>query len=251
MRRNSDALMSAHGTHAERGWRDERLITVNGHHTATTRAAAGQFADEIAAYLGDGDAGTFTVDDASLGTRWAEVFLAPGAVEVDWPGGLDVGFQVHMVAPDPRKYGTRITSAPTGIPVPGGALIFPLFGSPTNGVLNIGSGGYPGTVTVLNQGTADTGVQFTITGDYVPGFTITDRGSGRRLIYTETITTGQTLVLDSDDGSATLDGYAPKDIRLSLAEWTRLGRGERGTWLFESPGSTNAQMTVGVTPAWW
>ena len=103
MRRSSDPRMSAHGTHAERGWRDERLITVNGHHVAASRAAAGQFADDIAAYLGDGESGTFTVDDASLGSRWATVYLAPGAVEARWTGGVDVDFQVSMVAPDPRK----------------------------------------------------------------------------------------------------------------------------------------------------
>ena len=251
IRRSKAELLGGHGTHAERGWKDERLITVTGHHVAASRAAAGLYADDLAAFLGDGEEGVFRVDDASLGSRWAEVYLATSGVDVTWTGGVDVAFQIMMVAPDPRKYGDPVTSAETGIPVPGSGLVFPLFGAPTDGVLNIGSGGYLGRASVTNTGTADTGPVFTIWGDYVPGFTITDIATGRRLVYTETITTGQTLVLDANDGSVTLDGYAPRDSKLVVSDWTRLGRGETGTWQFESPGSTNAKMTVGVTPAWW
>lgn len=251
IRRTKAELLGGHGTHAERGFKDERLITVNGHHVAASRAAAGAYADDLAAFLGDGEEGVFRVDDASLGSRWAEVYLAAGGVDVTWTGGLDVGFQIFMVANDPRKYGTTVTSSPTGIPVAGNGLVFPLFGSPNTGVLDIGSGGYSGRASGVNTGTADTGPVFTIWGDYVPGFTITHAGTGRRLVYTETLTAGQSLVLDSNDGSVTLDGYAPRDSKLTVSDWVRLGRGESGSWLFESPGSTNAFMTVGVTPAWW
>lgn len=251
IRRNKSELLGGHGTHAERGFKDERLITVTGHHVAESRAAAGLYADDLAAFLGDGEWGVFRVDDASLGTRWAEVYLAAGGVEVTWTGGVDVAFQIFMVAPDGRKYGTPVTSAATGVPVAGNGLVFPLFGSPNTGVLDIGSGGYAGRASVTNTGTADTGPRFTVWGDYVPGFTLTELSTGRRLVYTETLTTGQTLVLDAHDGSVTLDGYAPRDSKLVVSDWTRLGRGETGTWQFESPGSTDAQFTVGVTPAWW
>lgn len=251
IRRSKAELLGAHGNHAERGFKDERLITVTGHHVAASRAAAGLYADNLAAFLGDGTEGVFRVDDASMGSRWAEVFLAASGVDVTWTGGVDVGFQINMVAPDPRKYGTASTSAATGIPVPGNGLVFPLFGAPNSGVLDIGSGGYLGRASATNTGTADTGPVFTIWGDYVPGFTITDVATGRKLIYTETITTGQVLVLDANDGSATLDGYAPRDSKLTVSDWTRVGGGESGAWQFESPGSTGAQFTAAVTPAWW
>lgn len=251
VRRTKAELLRGHGNHAERGYKDARLITVNGHHVAASRAAAGLYADDLAAYLGDGEAGIFRVDDASLGSRWAEVFLASSGADVTWTGGVDVGFQIHMEAPDPRKYGTPVTSAATGVPVPGSGLVFPLFGSPSTGVLGIGSGGYAGRASVTNTGTADSGPVFTVWGTYVPGFTLIHTGTGRRLVYTQTITAGQSVVLDSNEGSAMLDGYAPRDTYLTVSEWVRLGRGETGTWQFESPGSTGAQFTVGVTPAWW
>ncbi|QPO16947.1 minor tail protein [Arthrobacter phage Kittykat] len=119
----------------------------------------------------------------------------------------------------------------------------------TVGILDFGVSGSTGTVSLANPGTADTGPKFTITGTTVPGFTITELNTGRRLVYTGTIRTGQKLVIDTDDGSVLLDGYAPRE--LAVAEWTRLGRGETGSWLFESPGSNNAKMKVEVRPAWW
>ncbi|WKW86742.1 minor tail protein [Arthrobacter phage WonderBoy] len=119
----------------------------------------------------------------------------------------------------------------------------------TVGVLDFGVAGSTGTVSLTNPGSADTGPKFTITGTTVPGFTITELTTGRRLVYTGTIRTGQTLVIDTDDGSVILDGYAPRNLVVS--EWVRLGRGETGSWLFESPGSNNAKMKVEVRPAWW
>lgn len=455
--RSKAGLLTGHGTHGERGRKDERLVSASGHAVFPSRAEAAHFSEEVAAFLGDGLAGTFRVVDRDLGPRTARVYLAPGAVDVKWTGGVDVAFTVHMLAPDPRKYGDPETSGPTGIPVPGGGLVFPLFsrsaatsavtrtnlalnpagtstanwsnigpaphtravdsaifrsggsairttltGSgalgtkgtvsggiaanetvswslwvypsvacsfqpyweritpsyaggaggglvacPANtwteirgtntfsaaqadpsgtfgfgfyygsnafvandffvadelivrkdalgslgayfdgaspavavdsdtsrtyswsgganasaslettiehagpsGVLEIGAGGYSGKVSATNRGRADTGLLFTVTGDYVPGFTITSH-SGRRLVYGQTVNTGQVLTLDSNNGQVKLDGYAQRATELTAAEWERLDGGESGTWLFESPGSVNAALTVTVAPAWW
>lgn len=251
IRRNKADLLGGHGSHAERGYRDERLVSVSGHHVAASRADAAAYVDALNAYLGDGTAGRFQVEDVNLGTRWAEVYLAAGATDVTWTGGVDVGYTVHMLAADPRKYGAAVLYADVGVPVAGSGLTFPLFGSPAPGVLNLGGGGYPGKVTTPNPGTADVGPVFRVTADYAPGFTITETGTGRRLVYVETVVDGQTITLDSNDGTATLDGYAPRDTKLVTAEWTRLAPGSPRTWLFESPGSTNARLSVEVTPAWW
>jgi len=250
IRRSKSDLMGQHGTHAERGYRDERVITVNGHHVAADRAAAAAYVDALNAYLGDGTEGLFRVDDASLGPRWAEVYLA-GGTEVAWSGGVDVGFQVNMVAPDPRKYGTAYTSPATGIQQAGKGLTYPLFGAPKYGVLNIGAGGVNGRVQATNTGSADTGVLFTVTADYANKFTITEIGSERRLVYEGLLTTGQSLTLNSGNGQVSLDGTAPRETNLTVAEWSRLDPYASGSWLFEAPDSLNAALTVTVVPAWW
>jgi hypothetical protein len=208
--------------------------------------------DQLAAFLGDGTEGTFRVEDATLGVRTAEVYLAAGGADVTWTGGLDVDYTLYLLAPDPRKYGTALTVGPTGISVPAGGLTFPLFGSPANGVLNLGGGGYVGQVTARNTGYADTGPIFVVTADAAPnGFSITETTSSDRLVYDGPVYQGQVITLDSNDGSVTMSPDVPKETELIVAEWSRLARGESGTWLFEAPGSTNAAMTVKVVPAWW
>lgn len=251
VRRSKSDRMNGHGSHAERGWRDERLVSVSGHHVAASRAAAAAYADQLAGYLGDGAPGVFRVADPDLGERWAIVYLATGGVDVAWSGGVDVGFTIHLLTPDPRKFGAPLLSPITGVPVPGQGLRFPLFGSTAPGVLDLGRGGIPGRTSLTNPGTAAAGAVFTVSGDLVPGFTITEVGTGRRLAYVDTVTSGQTVTLDSNNGRVLLDGYAPRNSKLVVAEWSMVPPGATPTWLFESPGSVNAQMTVGVTPAWW
>lgn len=443
-RRESTPRLWAHGTFSERGWRDQRIITVGGHIFTETRREAAEMTDTLSAALADGKEGIFSVNDADLGHREATVYIE-GKPEVVWNGGLDIFFMIDMVAPDPRKYGDPAT-ATTLAAAPGGGLITPLFSAGlgtllrtnyarqpsvdygstqwttygtsvtgavmtnggkygpnyyrmtysaavsgnrgryhdepvtvkagetwtssmwvrpsttltlhmrmefrTNGAgtlvgstvigsdvscpanvwtrlsvtgtaagdaetirvqnyafsttfpagatydldaeqiergtltdyfdgdtvasdkayswtgstgdsfseeyATVGSGGYldfgengtPGTVTLENVGTADTAPVFTISG-YAPGFTITEVSSGARLVYSDTVAAGQTLVINAADGSVLLDGYADRSPYLTRREWTRVPGKTRQTYLFESTDNVGASLTLGVTPAWW
>ncbi|ALY10744.2 minor tail protein [Arthrobacter phage Suppi] len=250
IRRDKSDRLGAHGSHSERGWKDERLITIQGAYLGVSRDDAEAKAEELAGLFGDGTEGKFSTLTQSGRYRWANVYLTGDGFTPKWRGRAEFTFTIFLLATDPRKYGPVFATPETGIPTSGGGLFTePLFGSPTPGVLDFGIPGSSGTVDATNTGTADTGPVFTIKGTYVPGFTITETNSGRRLVYTGTLRTGQTLVIDTNDGSVLLDGYAPRDLQ--TAQWTRLGRGEQGRWLFESPGSTGATMKVEVTPAWW
>ncbi|UDL14623.1 minor tail protein [Arthrobacter phage KeAlii] len=247
-RRESTERLWAHGTFSERGWRDQRIVTVGGHIFTATRAEAAAMTDNLAAALADGTAGKLIVNDADLGYREAEVFIS-GTPKVDWDGHLDIFFMIDMVAPDPRKYGELVTAS-TGAASPGGGMVFDLFTGANAGVLDFGESGNPGTVTFENVGTADTPPLFTVSG-YAPGFTITEVNSGARLIYAQTIASGQTLVLDASDGSVLLDGYADRSAYLTRREWTRISGKSRATYLFESPGNAGATLQIGAKPAWW
>jgi hypothetical protein len=245
-RREGTARLWAHGSFSERGWRDQRVITLGGHIFTETRTDAANMTDTLAAALADGTEGKFIVNDADLGYREAAVYIT-GTPSVDWYGGLDIFFMIDMVAPDPRKYGQRIT-ATAGAAAPGGGMVFDLFTS--NGVLDFGGAGADGTVTLENVGTADTPPVFTVTG-YAPGFTITNTATGARLVYSETVAAGQSLALNAADGSVLLDGYADRSAYLTRREWTTVPPRTRATYLFESPGNSGASLTLGVSPAWW
>ncbi|QHB36599.1 minor tail protein [Arthrobacter phage Adolin] len=428
-RREGTSRLWAHGSFSERGWRDQRVITLGGHIFTENRTDAANMTDTLSAALADGTAGKFIVDDVDLGYREATVYIT-GTPTVNWDGNLDIFFMIDMVAPDPRKYGELVTVG-TSAAAPGGGLAYDLFGtggyaytspgnlatnaapydevgwattsayaksfdpnrlgrpamvytksgasywvtrgyraglrgtattaspsvpddvvavspgqtlyiqmdlgtdstntdgrigirwfnssytslgltesavepmqlntwqtfshsavapanaayawiewgvamisgntvggekawagdvyigttspSPstgTTGILDFGAAGSPGTVTLDNVGTADSAPVFTISG-YAPGFTITEVSTGARLVYSETVLAGQTLVINAADGSVLLDGYADRSAYLTRREWTRVNGKSRNTYLFESPGNDGASLTLGVKPAWW
>lgn len=124
-RRESTSRLWAHGSFSERGWREQRLISVGGHIFCETRSEAAAMTDTLAAALADGTAGKFIVNDLDLGYREAEVFVT-GQPDVRWDGNLDIFFDIDMVAPDPRKYGKEITLT-TKASSPGGGLAMDLF----------------------------------------------------------------------------------------------------------------------------
>lgn len=247
-RRSETQRLWAHGSFSERGWRNERLITLAGHIFTDTRAEAAHMTDTLNAALADGTEGTFIVDDADLGHRTAQVYMT-GTPTIDWDGDRDIIFIVDMVAPDPRKYGALVTLT-TGVAAPGGGLVFDLMASGNLGVLDFGPAGTPGTVTFSNAGTADTAPRFTVSG-YAPGFTITEVSTGARLIYADTVPAGQSVTLDASDASVLLNGYADRSGSLTRREWTRIPGSGSSTYLFESPGSSGALLTLEVPPAWW
>lgn len=235
-----------HGSFSQRGWREPLLLNVIGEARALSLASAGDLKRRIIAVAADGTDYPLTVEDSAEPTMTVTGYRT-SPVKSAWVNDVTLSFRFEVLCADPRKYGQTL-SAQTGIPVPGGGLDHPLHGS---GYLDYGPPGNPGTATLTNPGTADTPTKHTLTGAMPNGFTITELTTGRRLIYTAAIAAGQTLTLDADDGTVMLDGYANRSTYLTRREWTRLNPGQTGTWLFEAPNSTGAQMTVEAKPAWW
>lgn len=246
VRRDRTARMNAHGEFSERGWRDARLVTIEGDATCPSEAVAALAAQQLAAVLGDGLAGVLAVTDTATVDMSAGAYLFADP-KVSWKNDTTATYQLQFLCPKPRKYGASV-NAVTGPATPGGGLDYPL-GDP----LDYGAPGDPGTVTLSNSGTADTAPTFTVKAliDMPLGFTITHVQSGRQLVYFAAVLAGQTVRLDTSDASVWLEGYADRSAKLTVREWTKLARGESGTWLFEAVGSPGAQMTVEVRPAWW
>ncbi|QIG58495.1 minor tail protein [Arthrobacter phage DrSierra] len=152
-RREGTSRLWAHGSFSERGWRDQRVITVGGHIFTETRTDAANMTDTLSAALADGTAGKFIVDDADLGYREATVYIT-GTPTVNWDGNRDIFFMIDMVAPDPRKYGELVTVG-TAAAAPGGGLAYDLFG--TGGTVALSGGNLldnPGPFTDAGWGTS-------------------------------------------------------------------------------------------------
>lgn len=165
-RREGTARLWAHGSFSERGWRDQRVITVGGHIFTETRTDAANMTDTLSAALADGTAGTFIVDDADLGYREATVYIT-GTPTVNWDGGLDIFFMIDMVAPDPRKYGEPLTVS-TVASAPGGGLDFGLF-TGADSTTRINYALNPEAVSATGFATYLTGTSETGTTTYVTG----------------------------------------------------------------------------------
>lgn len=245
-RRKSTPRLWSHGNFSERGWRDARLISVQGFIFCDSRSDAAAMTDTLNAALADGTEGTFTVNDSDLGHRWAKVYMV-GTPTVDWDGNEYIYFAIDMEAPDPRKYGD-IFSASVPFAEPGGGLVFDLFNP--SGVLDFGTVGAAGTLTYTNPGTADTAPIIRIDG-MAPGFTVTNVNTGARLVYADTVPAGQYLLLNAADGSVLLNGYADRSGALTIREWSTVPGSGSATFLFESPGASGATMSMEVYPAWW
>lgn len=250
VRGNVTPRLWAHGDFAEKAWRTGRIINVAGRVYADTTGGIVEAQDKVAAILGEGDMGLFTVLDPWAGeARNARVKLAPGTqVNVDWdlPGSFRYQFTLH--APDGRKYG-QYSEYTTKAARAGGGLEFPLFQQATP-VMDFGEPGIPGTVTVTNTGKAPTAPVFKVTGELL-NFSIVEQGTASRLYYKDPIPAGHYVMLDAADGSVQMDGYADRSASLSRREWTLIQPGQSATYLFESPGAVGSEMTLGMAPAWW
>lgn len=244
VRRDRTPRLWAHGEFSERGWRGARLVTLEGEVRSPTEQVAALAEQSIAALLADGTDALMAVTDSATVLMSARVGLAD-VPKIGWINDVTMTYQVQLLCPDGRKYGEPQTAA-TGPATPGGGLAYDL-----DDVLDYGALGDPGTLTLTNGGKADTSVLHTLTGSAPNGFTVTHVQTGRKLIYSSQLAAGQTLTLDSDDGTVTLDGYADRGVFLTRREWVRLEPGETGTWLLESFGSSGLQLTTEVRPAWW
>lgn len=244
VRRDRTGRMNAHGDFSERGWREARMVTIEGEATCPTDAIAATAEQDLAAILADGLLDVLEVTDSatvdmSIG---AGLFADP---KIGHTNDLTLTYQIQFWCPKPRKYGAPVIDQ-TGVATAGGALEYPL-----DDPLDYGAPGDPGTATLANTGTADTAPAFTVTGDLPNGFSITHVQSGNRLVYSDALLAGQTLRIDVSDGSVWLEGNADRTTQLTVREWYRVPKKTTATWLFEAANSTGAQMIVEMRPAWW
>lgn len=244
----------AHGAFGERGWRGARSPGLRGSAVCPSREAASVIADRLASLLADGEFGPFEVADEDQGTRSARVRLVSALVEWDRSSTV-VDYDLTFLAPDPLRYGSPLTLT-TGFPVQQGGLRFPLYtdGAGTvTGFLDYGAAPETGTVTLTNDGTADSWPVFEVAGPIpVEGFELVEAGTGRRVVFAGAVASGSSLVIDSATGSAVIDGTAERGGSLTVREWFPVPAGGSTSVTFLPLGAVSAaSLSVSFSPAWW
>lgn len=242
----------AHGVFDSDEFADERFVTVTGR--CKSPAERDALLAELKAVMTLPRAGAspedLTISHAGLElTAKARLRRFKPSME-RWGSGI-FGWAAEWVCPDPLRYGP-LSSTSTTFPDRQGGLRFPLYsdgdGNATNGRY-YGDLGSAGTLSLTNDGTADSSVQFEVAGPVdASGFEIV--GSGMRLVYEGAVPAGSVLVIDMATGTVVMDGDS--DRTLSWAQFAPVPAGGAAEWSFIALGSrTDAVLTATFRSAWW
>lgn len=150
---------------------------------------------------------------------------------------------VQWVATDPRLYSPAQQSLTVGLPSPGaGGLVFPLVFP-----LTFGTGLAGGNMALANTGTVTTWPTWQITGP-VTGPVISNVDTGQVLSFDPAfaVAAGQTLIIDTDARTVTLQGVNRRD-RLFIADWFGLRAAATANVRFSAAGG----YTAGTLTALW
>lgn len=218
MRIGDQARPGRHGTYAGQQLADERVITWTAtlYPTSTAFAAAVDTLRRITAVEEAPDEEPLVI--RLSGTAWlVNARVTRRALPVDRRYTAQMSpIVIQWVATDPRLYSPQQqTSGAVGLPSPGsGGLVFPLVFPLTFGA-NLSGGG----VSLTNVGTVTTWPTWQITGP-VTGPIITNADTGQTLTFDPSfvVAAGQTLLINTDDRTVTLQGVNRRD-RLWVADW--------------------------------
>jgi hypothetical protein len=159
-----------------------------------------------------------------------------------------VPFALQWKCPDPLRYGPVQASVSTGLPTTGDGLVYPLVYP-----LTYGAAGTPGQVTLTNTGTAPAPFVANVTGSLPNGFELSS--AGQRIRYETTVPSGETITVDTGEGTVVAQGTADRRANLTMSDWIQVPPLSSITLQFSSLGGTYdpaATLTVpGFQSASW
>lgn len=208
-----------HGAWASPVYLDSRPITITGSIDAPDTATRDAAVEQLKAAVSLTDT-LLTVGES---TPKQATVRRSGPVLVELVGLYGATYSALVTAADPRRYSTVLQSQTTGLPSVTGGLVTPLV-TP----ISITATSTGGAFTLVNEGTIATRPTFTVTGP-ATNFVISctsPGGSVTQLTYADSIGVGDTLVIDTDAHTVTLNSTVSRRRYLS------------GTWPEILPGSS-------------
>jgi hypothetical protein len=238
-----------HGDHPGSQFIRSRIVTVSG--SIANRASRDILAQVL---LAASPVETDAVEDLTIETFGQSLTAGARLIRRSLPVGENyaagaVPFALQWKCPDPLRYGAIQTPQSTVLPVSSGGMAFPMAFP-----MDFGSSGTLGQITLYNAGTAPAPVQLTVTGSLPSGFEVSTT-DGQRLRYEFPVASGETLTLDTGEGTLTTDGGADRRPYLTWADWVQVPASSSTTLQFSSLGGSYdpaAALTVpSFRSAWW
>lgn len=184
MRRDEAERPAAHGAFDAPGYLPARVPAIQGTILASSEEALEKMILQLTGLLADGSTGRLTVQNDRGETTWADVRLASCEVERSTTG-READYQVQFWAPDPRRYGTLRTFGP--------GLVYH-------------RGNFPATPTVQ------------VAGPVSAPYTVASQG--RSVTVTQSLSSGQSHLIDMDDGWVYRDGVLQVGVVSSMNVFT-------------------------------
>ncbi|MFE3386375.1 phage tail family protein [Streptomyces anulatus] len=234
-----------HGSWADPVYLSERPVTLAGLIDAPSKEALDEAMERLRAAAALTDTPLVvseTVPKQALVRRSGKVLLT-------YVTDTTARFSVLMTAADPRRYALVEGTGSTPLPSTTGGLVFPVTFPVTFSAATVA-----GEVEVENEGTFETRPVIVIDGPVVnPSvFAQYADGSVRHLDYSQTLATGDQLVIDTDAHSAVLNGNASRRRFLAVPlGWPTIPANSSVRFQFRADTyNANARMTVRWRSAW-
>jgi hypothetical protein len=252
-RLDQDVKPVSDGVYDGPSYRDARLITLEGTVSGPTRIALDRALRRFAAVAATSStAKTLTVAEPDL--TFAVSVKRARAPQIDRLTETAARWQLHLVAPDPRRYSAVQQSASTVLP---GDPLVGLDFTPSGGWagldftpsgyagLDLGTPPTDGLMTLTNNGTIDTGVVFEVRGPLTAPITIVNQATSQQLTYSINGAAGEILTIDTAARTVMLGGTASRRAQLTTAQWWTLPPGTTVvSWRHGAPSNTTASLTA-------
>ncbi|AHH98336.1 phage distal tail protein [Kutzneria albida] len=226
-------------------YRGARVIVLEGTLSAPSVATLQNAIDTLSAVCPDPKSlYPLTVTSANS-ARYINVALdAPiTTTPISWQS---VAFSLQLMAPDLRKLDNSLTTLSTGLTTAGtGGVSYPV-----TYPVNYGTPGSGGSLVVTNTGTADADMTFTLAGALTTP-TITRADTGDTLTYNATLSSTDSVVINTNTGAVTQGGINRRAL-LTANNWFSIPAQSSITIQFRSgsPGDTGT-LTVSYRNTWY
>lgn len=249
VRLNQSPFPNADGAQRSRNFRIPRQMTLTGWARGVTVAGTEASRRAFVALLIGGGQDTLSITYldgltlTALVERGGQPKVTPASAgEFDW--------QLSLSAVDPSLYGPMSTPS-TGLPSGSGGLTWPLdWTGGGAGGLNWGTVSSSGLLQLTNNGYADAWPIFTITGP-VTNPTIVNSATDQRLVFTDTLTASDTVILRSNPvNRAVLKNGAPYRVNLTTAQWFPVPGQSTRTVQFQGASAGAPQLSASLSDAY-